>query len=131
MENKRAVDFQLKEVEKQNDDLRVEKSYMIAENLKLQTKISTYRSELAFFKASSDRECLKCESLDDLKLEIGVLNQTNKQLIDTNDVLLQKTKYNFKNNVDGLRTNPNNPNTMKTERSYYEESIIFDEETGK
>ncbi len=131
MENKRAVDFQLKEVEKQNDDLRVEKSYMIAEHLKLQTKISTYRSELAFLKASSDRECLKCESLDDLKFQIGVLNQTNKQLIDTNDVLLQKTKYNFKNNVDGLRTNPNNPNTMKTERSYYEESIIFDEETGK
>ena len=132
----------MKEVEKQNEDLRVEKSLMIVEQLKLETKISIFRSELAFLKSSSNRECLKCDSLDDLKLEIRILNQTNKQLIDTNDVLLQKTKLNLKNYVDGIRTPstnlklpsnffPNNPNNMSTERSLYEELIISDEETGK
>jgi len=141
-ENKRAVDFKFKEVEKQNEDLRVEKSLMIVEQLKLETKISTFRSKLAFLKSSSNRECLKCDSLDDLKLEISILNQTNKQLIDTNDVLLQKTKLNLRNNVDGIRTPstnsklpsnffPNNPNNMSTERSLYEGLIISDEETGK
>ena len=101
-----------------------EKRLMIEEQLKLETKISIQSSELAFFKANFNEECLRCDFLDDLKLEINILNQKNKQLIETNDLLLQKTKLSYKNNNNELQI-------PTSEWDNYDESIITDEATGK
>ncbi len=127
--------MKIKEVEKQLQELTVENSFMIEEKMKLETRISIYLGELAVLNSSSNQECSKCISLDNLKLEINVLNKTNKKLIDINDELLRKTNSNFNNNVLEPK-NPSklptiSPNYMSTERDSYGESIINYEETGK
>ncbi len=101
-----------------------EKRLIIEEQLKLETKISIQSSELAFFKSNFNEECLRCDFLDDLKLEINILKQKNKQLIETNDLLLQKTKLSYKNNNNELQI-------PTSEWDNYDESIITDEATGK